>query len=330
MQRITEREAISCGVGANLQEARDDAIRQGIQYLVGSYVTSDLETNNEQISKDSVTDYSGAIADRFEIIRQEVRSDGMFEISAHIWIIQDANRQRERSARPTANAFDGQSLQAEAISRIEQEQATINLWQDLFRGFPGRAFVYVPQSPQINTLQDQAKAVELKFKTTAYWRRDFLTEFYTLLKSTGREAEAMPDLQRQSLICLQSGFTRHKDADCYVIDVPNKLLQAMLCMNPNHGRTELRVAFLMIGQNAMNIEARNVSGSDVGYAHSNYIGYYWGGFDFYIPDNDRLKTDSEYQSLITDEWSATVAIEDLATTKNINAVVSGCYHQSEG
>lgn len=330
MQRIAEREAITCGAGATLPEARDDAIRQGIQYLVGSYVTSDLETINDQISKDSVTDYSGAIAERFEIIQKTLRQDGLYEISAHIWISQDANRQRVRAPRQTASGFDGQSLQAEAISRIKQEKAVMNLWKNLLRGFPGRTFLYVPESPQINTFPDQGKEVGLTFKTTAYWRRDFLTELYTLLKSTGREAKAMPDLQRQSLICLQSGFTKNKDAECYIIDVPSDLLKSMFCIPPNRAKPELGFSFYMIGQNAVNIKTRDAAGSKPGYAISNYIGYYMGGFDLLIPDNDKIKTDCEYQGLVTDEWYTTVAIEDLPAVKKLAASVNSCFNYGNG
>jgi hypothetical protein len=330
MQRIGAMEAITCGVGSNLQEARSDAIRQGIDYLVGSYVTSDLEFSHEQIIKDSVTDYSGAITDRFEIIQQGQRNDGLYEMTAHIWINRDANRQKNRAPSQTPATFDGQSLQAEAISRIEQETSVRDLWEDLLRGFPGRAFDYVIDSSKIDTLSNKTTEVQLTFSTVSYWRSDFLTEFYSLLKSTGREALAMPDRWRQSLICLQVGFTHKKEAECYIIDVPHELLQNMLCMHSSrYGiKPEFGVSFETSGQRAVNIDAYHAENNEIGKSLSSYIEFNNGGFDFYIVDNDMINNDPDYQSRITDEWYARVSIEDLAAIEKLGAMANKCFNSS--
>jgi hypothetical protein len=76
-------EVTTIGVGTNLKDAKNDAIRQGVQYLVGSYVTSDLESTNESIIKDNVTDYSGAIVERFDILSQWRRA-GLYEMKSRI------------------------------------------------------------------------------------------------------------------------------------------------------------------------------------------------------------------------------------------------------
>ncbi len=320
-------EAITCGVGANLQEARNDAIRQGINYLVGSYVTSDLESNNEVISKDCVTDYSGATTDRFEIIDQGQRSDGLFELTAHIWVVRDANRQMERAPRQSLTSFDGQSLQAEAISRLEQENSVRNLWEDLLRGFPGRAFDFFVSSPKIDTLPDQYTEAQLTFNTTSYWRSDFLAEFYSLLKSTGREALQMPDSERQSLICLQIGFTDSKDAECYIVDVSHYLLKKLLCMDKSRYGTkpELAISFEITGQGTIKVEAPLSDYESPGKTISRYIGFNRGGFDFYIANNDMIKNDPYTFNQITERWYARVAIEDLASIEKLGVMVNGCF-----
>ena len=324
MTHISEIEAITCGAGASLGEAKNDAIRQGIQYLVGSYVTSDLESNNEEITRDSVTDYSGAIADRFEIINQGQRADGLYEMTAHIWITRDASRQRNRAPIQSSGSVDGQSLQAVAISRVKQESDARNLWEDLLRGFPDRAFIYEVGPARIDTLPEISTKVKMTFHTTSFWREDFLRELYSLLKTTGHHEFRTPNGEGESMVCLQSD----DDKDCYIIDVPTRLLKEMLCVTNPHFPSMVGVSFKLLGQGDAMIgvhDSREYSISQEPRRNavmSPYVEYY--DYTFHIANNDTMTNNRHNPEAITNEWYTIVSTDDLAGIKGIGAMANGC------
>jgi len=327
MQRIDEMEAITCGVGISLLEARNDAIRQGIQYLVGSYVTSDLESNNEQITRDNITDYSGAIADRFEVITQGQRSDGLYEITAHIGGVRDANRQRNRAPIQGSGLVDSQSLYAEAVSRIKKESDAHDLLENLFRGFPGKAFTFLVGQPKIDTIPDDSSHVRVSFFAATFWRDDFLAELKTLLESAGHLIgyNDKNPTDKQSAICLKSSFSEYpRLGDCYVIDVPKELVNKWLC-RPGFGRP-----YIDAGIN-INLGARHESSQDPYISEKIQIPYIerdteYDAFIFYVVDKDSMVNNDKYLNGVTVKWDKTIImrVEDLAAIGKVSARVTGC------
>lgn len=324
---VNPREVIANGVGTSLEEARSDAIRQGIQYQVGSYVTSDLEANNETVTKDVVTDYAGAIIERFEILNQNLRNDGLYEMKARMQITGDANRQRNRAVIARPGLIDGQSLQAEAASRFKIQTDSEQLWENALIGFPGRAFQYKVVSAGIATNPGNNDQVKLAFYTAGFWREDFLAEFQTLLKTTGRALKATKNIPYEAFwnngsrddvqtgICLKQGFRKpESDFACYIIDIPSHQFKKWLC-----GKYHPKLVFALPGFNSAAFQFENRSRRNI----LPYLEYDYNGmtsiFIFYIVGNEMIEDRTDYQEHISTLWSVNVPVNALPEIKNISA-----------
>ncbi|MEC4747524.1 hypothetical protein [Methylomicrobium sp. Wu6] len=325
---VVKQEVIARGVGTNLHEAKNDAIRQGIQYVAGSYVTSDIEAEGEIIIKDTLTDYSGAIVDRFEILNQTRRADGLYEIQARLHIAGDAVRQRNRSGISEPGLVDGQSLHAEVSSRLKRKADSKRLWEDLLSGFPERAFRYAIVNPSISTVPNDTRQASLNFYSQVIWRADFLDEFSAVLKATGRPVRAAkngssiilagdePNYE-QSGICLMNDFRNQspwQEVNCYIIDVPSKSMEKWLCIH-----TGVTMDFTMQGFDAGALSFAKNSWGDL----TPFLGTEHGRFAlifvFYLVDEERVKEKDVYNKLVSASWSVKVPTDVLSEIKNISA-----------
>jgi hypothetical protein len=322
------QELITSGVGTSLQEAKNDAIRQGIQYLVGSYVTSDMESSDESIIKDKVTDFTGAIVDRFEVIHQYRRNDGLFEMKARIRIAGDGGLQRNREAIAKPGKIDGQSLHAEALSRFKLHADTEQVWENTLAGFPERAFQYAVVNPSIAKTTGSNDQVTLAFYSVGFWRADFLKELRTVLKTTAHAAKAQdahpygiqwinesPDAQ-QTGICLMKGFrsvSRRQNVECYIVDLPNQHFEKWLCF-----KSGIDLRFTMSDSLTESIRFQNrMSKNLMPYLE---VDRYGGAvFILYIVDNDMIEDRTDYQEHISALWTVDVPLDSLADVKKISA-----------
>jgi hypothetical protein len=327
---IKKQEVIVRGVGTTLQEAKNDAIRQGIQFLVGSYVTSDLESMNEAITKDKVTEYSGAIVDRIEILDQQRRADGLYEMRARMRIAGDAQRQRNRAALSQPGQIDGKSLQAEALSRFKLQDDAEALWRNLLVGFPQRAFKYAVSTPDMNTIPNNREQVSLSFYSVTLWRTDFLKELRSVLNNTAHAVKAdidpffriiwleqAPNYQQTGL-CMIKGFNIYhgwNDIQCYIINLPSRHFDEWFCVYPGH-----KLAFDLQGVDVNGLEFINSSGKNImPYLQVERNGYS-STFILFLVDDDMIQHRADYQELVSALWSVTVPVRALADLKNIRAL----------
>lgn len=327
------QEVIARGVGTSLQEAKNEAIRQGIQYVVGSYVTSDLEAEGEIITRDTVTDYSGAIVDRFEMLSQTRRADGLYEMQARLRVTGEASRQRNRARISEPGQVDGQSLYAEASSRLKLKADSERLWENLLRGFPERAFRYTIVNPSISPILDDTQQTSLNFYSQVRWRADFLEELHAVVRATGRPVRAVKQASwiqfageepnyEQSGICLMNGFRNRspwQKVNCYIIDVPSPSMEKWLCMNQG-----VTLNFHMQGLNTEAFAFKNQSWGDLAPHHlTPYIAAEHDRlallFVFYVVDEESIQERGDYQNLISALWSVKVSLDALADIKNISA-----------
>lgn len=314
------------GVGTNLQEAKNDAIRQGIQVTVGSYVTSDLEVSNETVTRDNVTDYAGAIVDRFEILNQFHRPDGLYELTARMWIAGDGGRQRNRSAIASPGVIDGQSLHAEVMSRFKLQADNRQIWENTLANFPQRAFQFTVVQPNITTVSGDNEYVTLSFYTLDFWRRDFLNELRNVLKHTAHPVKASKALpygiywingspnDQQTGLCLMQGFrtsSSWQQVECYIIDLPMHHFEKWLCSG-------LELTVDIQGKNNKPLAFQN---RDRAYLTPYIEIEYMGGpaFIFYIVDNEMINDRSDYQKRITEQWKVDIPVNVLPDMKNISA-----------
>jgi hypothetical protein len=325
---------LTTGIGINLEEAKNDAIRQAIQYQVGSYVTSDIEANKDTITKDVLTDSSGAIVERFEILSQIRRADGLYAMKARVRLVGDASRQSNRSVISKPKAIDGQSMQAGALSYFQLRKNAEQTWSNILHDLPKRAFKYEIINLGIKPLPNETDRVKLGLYAVAHWRMDFVTELRSALKNTARQASVQyaepfgidwrnqsPN-EQQTGLCLADGFRRQRQTygvECYIIDVDTNDFKSWLCSKQGFNLT-----FHVQGLENESLKFNNVLRASVlPYIDTDRNNGHSLTYIFYIVDDDMLAADDSYQSAASSLWTVHVPVIKLPNIKNISTQL-GC------
>lgn len=259
---------IVTGQGATLDEARKDAIRHAIQSQVGSFVLSDLTVSNEVIVQDSMSEYSGALLDKMQVIESRAMPNGGWLFKARITVLEDAKRQRNRAPLVKPESLDGQSLTGFAVSYTEKRRQAEATWERVLSGMPLRAFYYdVSDISLMNP--PQGDSVTLSFITAPHWRMDYVNELRQALKHAAQPVAASfaipygihwPDIMlnpEQTGICLANGFRTSgwgSSVECFIIDVTSAQVEHWLCFS-----TGLELSFETRGIGSRSLAYKNLS-----------------------------------------------------------------------
>jgi len=120
------------GVGIDLEAAKKDAHREAVRQVVGALVDAESSVSNDRLLQDKVITLSSAIVQKSETLSSQ-NEDGLVRIRVKATVRMSPLFEALRSNRVSVNRVDGQSLDAEQATRLDQAQATLEL---LAKGFP--------------------------------------------------------------------------------------------------------------------------------------------------------------------------------------------------
>lgn len=259
---------IVTGRGATMEEARNDAIRHAIQSQVGSFVLSDLTINNEVIVQDSMSEYSGALLDKMQVIESRAMPNGGWLFKARITVLEDAKRQRNRAPLVKPESLDGQSLTGFSVSYTERRRQAEATWEKVLNRMPLRAFYYEVSNISLMN-PPQGDSVTLSFITAPHWRMDYVNELRQALKHAAQPVAASiaipygihwPDIMpnpEQTGICLTNGFRTSSwgsSVECFIINVTSAQVKQWLCFSKG-----LKLSFETKGIDSKLLAYKNLS-----------------------------------------------------------------------
>lgn len=172
------------GVGETLDLAKEDAIRQAVQKAVGSYVSSDLITKNDDVIKDKVISLSAGFVEKTEITSQNKREDGLFETKIKATVTSTKLRRALEDQNIATTDLDSESLFGEALTKLDNTNSTLDLWAGMMKKFPQSAVrTVLIGKPKIDSIKDDD--VLMTFTTLVGWEPKFRDEFISVMKNTG-------------------------------------------------------------------------------------------------------------------------------------------------
>ncbi|MDO9204652.1 hypothetical protein [Methylotenera sp.] len=172
------------GVGESLETSKEDAIRQAVQKAVGSYVSSDLITKNDDVIKDKVISLSAAFVEKTEVISQNKREDGLFETKIRATVTSTKLRRALEDQNIATTDLDSESLFGEALTKLDNTNSTLDLWAGMMKKFPQSAVrAVLIGKPKIDPIKDDD--VRIAFTTLVGWEPKFRDEFISIMKNTG-------------------------------------------------------------------------------------------------------------------------------------------------
>ena len=179
------------GVGETRGAARQEAYRAAVEKVVGSYVTADLITENEEIIKDEVLGFSAGFIDSAEVLSEGKREDGLYAIHLKATVVvQKVVRQLE-TLNISVSQVNSESLFAEASTKIGQRDSAQAIWSKFWDdgNWWARAFdLKVLGKPAIVPF-NEGDEVYAMFQVSAQLNEDFANELESTIRGASEEVK---------------------------------------------------------------------------------------------------------------------------------------------
>jgi hypothetical protein len=199
----TEKVVVN-GIGIDADKARNNAIRNAIEQVIGTYVTSDTMVKNSQLIKDEILGYSGGYVKDSRVVSSEKNDDGLFSVKLEAVVVSTKLKRKIQDLNIATVKVAGESLFGEAFSKIEQKKGGAELVGKVIAKYPQAAYQFEVGKPTVvNTDHTNGKA-NIKIPLVIKWDTAFLAEL--------RSALAQASSKEFSSISIKS-FERGKNQD---------------------------------------------------------------------------------------------------------------------
>ncbi len=178
---------IATGIGIDADKARQNAIRNAVEQVIGSYVSSDTIVQNNAILKDDVLNYSGGYVKESKLLSQEKSDDGLFSVKLEAYVISTKLKRKLESLNVATKKVEGESLFGEAFSKVEEKKSSGELLGKILAKYPQAAYVYEVGKPEIESTSSGANKANITIPISIKWDQSFLAELKETLKHVATE-----------------------------------------------------------------------------------------------------------------------------------------------
>jgi len=170
------------GVGETLSAAKADAVRQAVEKVVKSYVSSDLIISNDDVIRDKVISYSNGFVEKVAVVNQSRRSDGLFEVKVIATVSTRKVIRKLEDENIAVTELESESMFAQATSSMNTENSFRELLSTTAHKFPVSAFkAEVLGQP---TVEAAYSGVKVSFVLQTLWDDEYkksLIEFFKIV-----------------------------------------------------------------------------------------------------------------------------------------------------
>lgn len=172
---------IVSGIGIDMDKAKQNAIRNAVEQVIGSYISSDTMVQNSVVLKDEVLSYSGGYVKDMKIISQEKNDDGLYSAKIEANVISTKLKRKLESLNIATKRIEGESLFGEAVSKIENQTAGQELLNKILSKYPQAAYMFEIGKPQIISTNAGTGRAKVKIPLSIQWDQAFLSELKDVL-----------------------------------------------------------------------------------------------------------------------------------------------------
>lgn len=169
------------GVGIDFEKARQNAIRNAIEQVIGTYVSSDTMVKNSQVIKDQILSYSGGYVKNMDVIAQERTDDGLFSIKIEALVISTKLKRKIESMNIAMKKVEGESLFAEASSKIDEQRSGQELLDNMMSKYPQAAYIYSVNKPSIVSTNPNNEKTTVQIPIIIKWDEAYIQELRSVL-----------------------------------------------------------------------------------------------------------------------------------------------------
>jgi hypothetical protein len=178
---------IATGVGSDFEKAKQNAVRNAIEQVIGTYVTSDTIVKNSILINDNVLAYSAGYVKESKVILQKRNSDGLFSVKIETLVVATHVKRKLESLNIATRKIEGGTLFSESISRIEEQKSAGDLLNRIISKYPQAAYVIEIGKPEITSTNSSSNKANVTIPLTFRWDSSFLGELGDILSRVSKE-----------------------------------------------------------------------------------------------------------------------------------------------
>lgn len=212
------------GIGIDADKARQNALRNAVEQVVGTFVSSETLVKDSVLIKDEILSHSGGYVKESRIISTE-RTDDLFSVKLEALVISTKLKQRIQSLNIATKKVEGESLFGEAFTKIDSQKNSSVLFKNILSKYPQAAYKFEVGKPEILSTDQSRNTASVKIPVVIKLDSAFIDEFTSVLKQVA--TKTMPEANIEtfmyeqnnyvcvtSLALLQSGLSEN----CFALD----------------------------------------------------------------------------------------------------------------
>jgi hypothetical protein len=178
-QDYTQVDVIS--EGFSVEQARLEGFRTAVNQAVGSVVATQTQTQNQQLVRDEIINYSSGFVDRFEILEQQ-ELGSQVRLKMRVWVAESRLAHRLLAQSYDSQQVPGGRIGAQVETLLEERRQGDRLIEAVMKDYPHRAFdVQVGKS---SVKFDEHRQASIVTDVTIRWDRRFTDAVRDTLRQT--------------------------------------------------------------------------------------------------------------------------------------------------
>lgn len=171
------------GMGINADKARQNAIRNAVEQVIGTYVSSDTIVQNSALIKDEILSYSGGYVQKSRIVSSEKSDDGLILVKLEALVVSTKLKRKIEALNIASKNVDGGNLFREAFSKASTARSSDKLLSKILAKYPQAAYQLDLGKPEIISVDHTTNKAKVKININVKYDAGFISEFETVLKT---------------------------------------------------------------------------------------------------------------------------------------------------
>lgn len=170
------------GLGINADIARQNAIRNAVEQIVGTFVSSDTIVQNGALIKDEILSFSGGYVKEIRML-STARDGDLIRVKLEALVISTKLKKKIQALNISLKKVDGTSLFGEAFSKSENQKNTEAQLLNVLNKYPQAAYHLELGKPEIISVDHNTNKAQIKIKIVLTNDNDFINELESVLKA---------------------------------------------------------------------------------------------------------------------------------------------------
>lgn len=169
------------GFGLDADKAWLNGIRNAVEQVVGTYVSSDTMVKDSQLIKDEILSYSGGYVKESKILATDT-SDGLVKVKLEVIVVSTKLKRKIQALNISVKKVDGGSLFGEAFSKAKIAKDGNDLLLDVLSKYPQAAYQTEVGKPELLAVNHETNKAKIRLNIKISIDNQFIDEIKSVLK----------------------------------------------------------------------------------------------------------------------------------------------------